>query len=182
MHSQTSILSNSQRSEESRENWPIQQLAVIWNTCRWKQCRLPVGFNYKSALWAACINSSFKRISALSLKTGTTSTEHSLQQTFSAPCANPTKSSSRMVLDFFLFLTCVSYIHVFSVQKGGKQIGGVEKALTYLTLILEACVDLSPGNSYFYLFIYCKVFHLTCCLLISHLLLGEIKTVYERWM
>lgn len=118
LHSQTSILSNSQRSEESRENWPIQQLAVIWNTCRWKQCRLPVGFNYKSALWAACINSSFKRISALSLKTGTTSTEHSLQQTFSAPCANPSKSSSRMVLDFFCFLPVFLTFMYFQFKRG----------------------------------------------------------------
>lgn len=55
-------------------------------------------------------------------------------------------------IGFFLFLTRVN-IHVFSVQKGEKEIGGVEKALTYLTLILEACVDLSPRNSYF-LFIY----------------------------
>lgn len=81
---------------------------------------------------------------------------------------------------FFVSYLCFLHSCIFS-SKGEKQIGGVEKALTYLTLILEACVDLSPGNSYF-LFIYFKVFRLTCCLLISHLLLGEIKTVYERWM
>lgn len=180
MHSQTSILSNSQRSEESRENWPIQQLAVIWNTCRWKKCRLPVGFNYKSALWAACINSSFKRISALSLKTGTTSTEHSLQQTFSAPCANPSKSSSRMVLDFFVSYLCFLHSCIFS-SKGGKadRWSGEGIDLPYFNPG-SLCWPISREQ--LFLFIYFKVFHLTCCLLISHLLLGEIKTVYERWM
>lgn len=154
MHSQTSILSNSQRSEESRENWPIQQLAVIWNTCRWKQCRLPVGFNYKSALWAACINSSFKRI--------------------------PPSPPAGWYWIFFVSYLCFLHSCIFS-SKGGKadRWSGEGIDLPYFNPG-SLCWPISREQ--LFLFIYFKVFHLTCCLLISHLLLGEIKTVYERWM
>lgn len=178
MHSQTSILSNSQRSEESRENWPIQQLAVIWNTCRWKQCRLPVGFNYKSALWA--LSALSKEFLHFPSKLAQHWLNTACSKLFQPPALIPPSPPAGWYWIFFVSYLCFLHSCIFS-SKGGKadRWSGEGIDLPYFNPG-SLCWPISREQ--LFLFIYFKVFHLTCCLLISHLLLGEIKTVYERWM
>lgn len=99
---------------------------------------------------------------------------------FQPPALIPASPPAGWYWIFFVSYLCFLHSCIFS-SKGGKadRWSGEGIDLPYFNPG-SLCWPISREQ--LFLFIYFKVFHLTCCLLISHLLLGEIKTVYERWM